>query len=411
MRNHRYSAVAIGLHWAIAIGILGMIAMGWYMGDLPDDAPNKSGLYQLHKSIGIALLILSIARLIWRFMNPPPEEPPMPAFQARAAAAVHVVFYIVMIGLPLTGWILVSASARGLPTILFNAVEWPHLPILSSLATETKEALHPILENLHSKQAWVVIVLLVLHVGAALKHQFLDKDRIMTRMAPGVFGRTNGPERKPKGALVAFGGAIGFFLVVAGLGALGGDATATPTTEEQTKTAQFSPNWAVNADASSLTVSGVYDKAPFTLAFDEWTSKISFNADTPAGAQILTTVDTSSARVVESANETYVKNSLKIEDFLDVANHPTATFRANGVFINDETGGYEVTAVLNFKGVDYPVRMPFSLDIADGKAVMDAKVELNRIDMKIGVINDASADYIDETMTVTVHVEAERTDG
>ena len=112
--NHRYSAVAIGLHWAIAAGIIGMIALGWYMGDLPPEAANKIELYQLHKSIGITLLVLSIARLIWRLMNRPPEEPPMPLWQARGAAIVHVLFYVVMIGLPLTGWMLVSASERGL---------------------------------------------------------------------------------------------------------------------------------------------------------------------------------------------------------------------------------------------------------------------------------------------------------
>lgn len=410
MRNYRYSAVAIGLHWAIAVGILGMIAMGWYMGDLPNDAPNKSGLYQLHKSVGITLLVLSIARLIWRFMNPPPEEPPMPVWQMRAAGAVHVLFYVVMIGLPLTGWILVSASERGLPTLLFGAVEWPHLPVFSSMAAETKRALHPILENLHGKQAWVVIVLLVLHVGAALKHQYLDKDRLMARMIPGAFGNTNGPQRQPKGALVAFGGAIGFFLVVAGLGMVSGDATAAPTVEEQTAKSQFTANWAVDADASSITASGVYDGAPFTIAFDDWSSKISFDPNAPAGAQILTTVDTTSARVVEAANSSYVRNSLGIADFFDTANHPTATFRANGVFVDEDAGGYEVTAVLNFKGVDYPVRMPFTLDITDGKAVMDAAIAMNRLDMQVGVVNDKGADYIDHDFTVTVHLEAARAD-
>ena len=411
MRNHRYSAVAIGLHWAIAIGIISMIFMGWYMGDLPDDAPNKSGLYQLHKSVGISLLVLSVARLIWRFMNPPPEEPPMPAMQSFAANAVHVVFYVLMITLPLTGWILVSASERGLPTLLFGAVDWPHLPVLSSLTQETKQAIYPILENLHGKQAWVVIVLLVLHVGAAMKHQFLDRDRLMARMAPGPFGSTNGPERQPRGAWAAFGGALAFFAAVVGLGALtSGSATASPSETETTAPAIVA-NWAVDAEASSLTASGIYDGKPFTIGFDSWSSDIQFDPSAPAGAAILTTIDMTSANVVEAANENYVKGSIRTADFLDSENFPTATFRATGVFVNNEEGGYEVTAVLNFKGVDYPVRMPFTLDLTDGRAVMDASVPMNRIDLKVGVTNDAGGDYIDHAFTVDVHLEAARTDG
>ncbi|MBB34069.1 MAG: cytochrome B [Hirschia sp.] len=410
LRNHRYSAVAIGLHWALALGIIGMIALGWYMGDLPNDAPNKSGLYQLHKSIGITLLVLSIARLLWRLMNKPPEEPPMPFWQQKAASAVHILFYVVMIGLPLTGWILVSASARGLPTVLFGAIEWPHLAVFSSLSAETKRALHPILENLHGKQAWVVIVLLVLHVGAALKHQFLDKDRLIARMAPGVFGQTDGPEHKPKGALVAFGGAIGFFLVVLGLGTLGGGgASAEPAEEAKTTMSGYTANWAVDEDASTITATGMYDGAPFTIAFDDWDSQILFDASAPAGAQIRTTVDMTSARVVDSANESYVKNSLKIGDFLDTANHPTASFRATGAFVVDD--GYEVTGVLKFKGIDYPVRLPFTLDITDDKAVVDASVAMNRLDMKVGVVNDKGADYVDETFNVNIHLEATHTGG
>src|SRR5215470_17346464 len=115
-RAQRYTSVAIVLHWTIAVMILGMIAAGWWMtrGEgLSAAAPGtvRFAVFQLHKSFGITILLLSLARLAWRLFNPPPPDPPsLSVWEKTAALAVHWAFYGLMIVLPLTGWAVVSSS-------------------------------------------------------------------------------------------------------------------------------------------------------------------------------------------------------------------------------------------------------------------------------------------------------------
>ncbi|MEO0786968.1 MAG: cytochrome b/b6 domain-containing protein, partial [Pseudomonadota bacterium] len=96
--SHRYTSVAIALHWFIALAILSLIPGGWFMSDLPNESPLKEGLYQLHKSVGITILILTLARIAWRVMNPPPEDAAgMAGWEKTASHATHIAFYGLMI--------------------------------------------------------------------------------------------------------------------------------------------------------------------------------------------------------------------------------------------------------------------------------------------------------------------------
>lgn len=398
--KHRYSAVAIALHWILAFAILGMIGLGWYMGDLPNTATNKGDLYQLHKSIGILILILTIARIIWRMINKPPEEVPMEHTQAMVAKAVHVGFYALMILMPLTGWVLVSASTRGLPTHVFDMVQWPHLPLLPDLTTETKKALHPILETSHGKLAWVAIVLLVLHVVGALKHQFVDRDGLMARMIPGIFGATDGPREPTKGFVLAFGSAAAFFALVVGLGIVMGKADAKPTPPPKQAEASLIPNWAIDKDQSKIAFAGVYTKKPFEGRFTKWDAKINYSPEDQSNAKIEVVIDTTSAET----GDNYSDKSLLGTEFFNVKNFPEARFSATGVFPTSD--GLELTAVLTLKGKEFPVRMPFQLELSEGKAVMHSSFTLDRIALNLGLENDPNAEWISQTIEMTVHVVA-----
>ena len=179
----RYSTVAIVLHWLIALLILANIGLAWTFQNIPKGLLFFQ-LIQLHKSFGISVLLLSVIRLAWRLFNPPPAEPPMPKWQALAASAVHWGFYIVMIGMPLSGWIMVSASPLGLPTVLFKTIPWPHIAAVHNLPMETRKSVDDAMGWTHLILAWCAYGLIVLHVGAALKHQFLDRDNLIYRMAP-----------------------------------------------------------------------------------------------------------------------------------------------------------------------------------------------------------------------------------
>jgi cytochrome b561 len=178
-----YGSVAKFLHWTLALLLLGMIVLGAIMNDLPRTDPLKFTLFQLHKSIGIALLLLSVLRLGWRWAHPAPPLPAgMPAWERWLAKTIVVVFYALMIGIPFLGWAVVSTSPLNIPTVLFGIIPWPHLPILPTLAN--KKELSETLGELHGFLAYAVLALLALHVGGALKHHFISRDDVLTRMAP-----------------------------------------------------------------------------------------------------------------------------------------------------------------------------------------------------------------------------------
>lgn len=171
----------MGLHWLIALLIIGLLVLGTVMTDLSPSSRTKFQLYQLHKSIGITVLILSLARLGWRLANPvPPLPPTLQPWEAWLARATHVGFYVLMIAMPVSGWMMVSASPWNIPTLLYGVVELPHLPVLSTLPD--KKAAESALKSLHEALAWGIVGLLTLHVLGALKHQFVLRDGTLARM-------------------------------------------------------------------------------------------------------------------------------------------------------------------------------------------------------------------------------------
>jgi cytochrome b561 len=182
----RYSNVAIALHWLIALLVIGQLAGGIYMSKLPDtQASLKFELFQLHKSFGITILLLTLIRLGWRLTHKAPPLPAeMPRWEKISARGAHVGFYILLIALPLVGWAVVSSSplADSVQTYLFGVIHWPHLPFFEGVA-DRKALSHEIAE-IHEKLAFVMIGLIVLHVGAALKHKFVNRDRVLANMLP-----------------------------------------------------------------------------------------------------------------------------------------------------------------------------------------------------------------------------------
>lgn len=175
----RYSKVAIGLHWLIAIMIIGLIVFGILMTN--PDTPNRFALYQLHKSFGILVLIFSVLRLIWRLTHKPPALPNgMSSLEIAAAKFTHIAFYVIMIGMPLLGWAMVSASPIPIPTRIFDTLPWPNMPGITR-----NEATADFFKMLHHNIGKLTIALIALHIGAALKHQFVNKDGLLSRMGLG----------------------------------------------------------------------------------------------------------------------------------------------------------------------------------------------------------------------------------
>ena len=180
----RYSTVAIILHWVIAALILTNIGIAWYFNTLHGMA--KLSPLRWHQSIGLTVLILSFARLVWRLVNPPPKLPDyMAAWERWLAIVTHVGFYVIMIGLPLTGWAMRSASPLHfiLPINIFG-LPWPAIGPIASLPADQMKAAEQTFEAAHQLLGKLAYGLIVLHVAGALKHQLISRDDVVARMVP-----------------------------------------------------------------------------------------------------------------------------------------------------------------------------------------------------------------------------------
>jgi cytochrome b561 len=319
-------------------------------------------------------------------------------------------FYVMLVVMPLTGWIMVSADPSGIPTKLYQTVPWPHLSGLSDLPFATKQSLDEPLRSLHANLAWVIIVLLGLHLAGALKHQFIDKDGLIARMLPGIAGRTAGPPDSGHGAIWAFGASALLFTLVVGSSLLGGAPAAIATGPEQVGPSQASPapSWAVDPAQSSIKFKSAYMGRPFEGSFRNWTATIQFDPAKPQDARIRVVIPTRSI----DAGDPYFNENVTAGDWFDTARHAEAVFEVNeGVFKDSETQ-YEATGVLTLKGVRHPVRLPFTLEINGATAKMHGETTLLRLDLGIGRDTRAQAngdeEWVQNEVAVVVDVVATR---
>lgn len=173
--NTHYTAVAKSLHWLMALFILGMLALGFYMTDLPL-SPDKLQYYAWHKWAGVSVFILVWIRLAWRLMFPPPAlQEGLSSAVRLAAHAGHWALYALMVVIPLTGWLM--SSAKGFQTVWFGVLPLPDL-----LAKD--KALGDQLAQLHWALNVGLLLLISGHAGAALWHHFVHKDDTLRRMLP-----------------------------------------------------------------------------------------------------------------------------------------------------------------------------------------------------------------------------------
>lgn len=180
----RYGTVAILLHWTIAAAIVTQLAIGLWMVRAIHLAGWQAAAfqaYQWHKSLGLMILALSLLRLCWRLANSPPPLPTtMTKLQRMAAKSMHALFYVLMLGTPVVGWLMVSASPLGLPTMVFGLFEWPHIAWVAGLGGGVEAAF----KTAHRSMGYALMGLLTLHVAAALKHHLADRDDVLARMLP-----------------------------------------------------------------------------------------------------------------------------------------------------------------------------------------------------------------------------------
>lgn len=175
MSAGRYTRTAVALHWAVALLICAAFPLGLYMHELPL-SPQRLRLYSYHKWIGITVLLLAVLRLAWRAGHRPPALlPGMPRWQEIAAHGVHHALYLLMLAVPLSGWLM--SSALGFPVVWFGVLPLP------DLVAKDKE-LGEVLKLVHEGLNYALLLAVAAHVAGALKHHFVDRDATLARMLP-----------------------------------------------------------------------------------------------------------------------------------------------------------------------------------------------------------------------------------
>ena len=173
----RYSNVAAAFHWVTAVLVLFQAYLGFTFG-FSEDGPARDNIFIWHKSVGALILIVVLARLAYRLTNKPPPYPPeLPAWERFAGTWNHRIFYLLLIAMPIVGFVSVSGFANGPTTPLLGGIQ---IPVIPGISKETGE----LAGELHAASAFLLVALIVLHVAAALKHQFVDRNRAAGRMPP-----------------------------------------------------------------------------------------------------------------------------------------------------------------------------------------------------------------------------------
>lgn len=179
----RYTKVAIVLHWVIALLVMFMLPFGRYMTDLPKGSFERLAAYQAHFSVGITILVLSIARLVWRLAHPAPKLPAtMKTWEKALAKTVHYLFYLLLIIIPLAGWATATTSPLSVPIYFFELFQWPWFPGIHE--AQSKKILYQVFKDLHVTLGWAMIGLIALHVLAVFKHTLIDQDGTFQKMLP-----------------------------------------------------------------------------------------------------------------------------------------------------------------------------------------------------------------------------------
>ena len=180
--DDQYSGAAKALHWLTAVLIVVNLLLGLSMVPLPF-TPRKLQWYQWHKWIGITVFLVTCLRLAWRSIDPPPPAVAMARWQRSAAATTHALMYALLLAIPISGW--VYSSATGVQVVYLGLIPLPDL-------VEKDRTLGDALKVVHVTLNFVLFSLVGLHIAAALKHHFVDRDTVLKRMLPG---------RRPRGNL------------------------------------------------------------------------------------------------------------------------------------------------------------------------------------------------------------------
>lgn len=372
----RYNNIAISLHWILAFLILGMLGVGKFMVGLEETDPLRFILTQWHKTFGILILLLSFVRLLWRLTTRTPEHPTKaPKWEQMCAKCSHIFMYALLFIAPLTGWMMVSVSPLNIDTVLFNVVPWPHLPWLDNLADKASAIGR--YEQFHEWATGALIALLILHIAAALKHHFINKDTVLTGMMPAKQAGTG----KTMGALLS--------VLVLGIG---GSVLAYSTLKNN--------NAGFSSGTSEVSAMASVMSSDTLINFADSTVNASIDANNLENSSLFASVPTATV----SSRNVQVQGALPNSDWFDSENHPEATFESSKISLIDESQ-FSVEGNLIIKGISHPHTFTLKIEDTDGKKMASGEFEVNRIAYELGLDSQPTDRAVAEQVTIAFQFE------
>ncbi|MEM1351531.1 MAG: cytochrome b/b6 domain-containing protein [Pseudomonadota bacterium] len=391
-----YGSVTKTFHWLTALLIVTLIPLGIFANDLPYDTSGelarKAWYFSLHKTLGVFVFFVALARIFWALTQPKPV-PLHPERRAETflAATVHWLLYGSLLLVPLSGWIH-HASTSG-----FAPIWWPfgqNLPLVpkSESLAATTAGLHIVFER-------VLAVSIFLHFAGALKHHFIDKDVTLLRMLP---GKPTVPQTESaEGIVLPLVSALVIWSASLAGGSVLGIYQSHDSSVQAAALEAVESDWIVEEGALDITVTQL--GSPVTGTFAEWTAAIRFDETVESGPA-------GSVEVVVSIGSLTlgsVTSQAMGPDFFNVDAFPTATFAAE---IERGPDGYTATGTLTVKDQTMPLTLPFNLETEDGLATMSGSTAVNRMDYNVGT-SQSDESSLGFTVDISVQLTAREGDG
>lgn len=397
-----YRLMSKALHWVMALLILFLLPVGFFMAEM-DFSPFKLQVYGLHKSFGMIVLMLVAVRILWRsLVRGPHHLATHQPWEILLAKLIHVLLYIGMLGMPLSGWLM--SSAGDFPNSFFGLFDFPAL-------TAKDEGLYKLMKLAHLLTSLALIGGVGLHVAGALKHHFIDRDETLRRMTCSSLGFLSGAVI----AVFAFGllGAAGY-LFISGkeLKALGAVFLEQDTVVEESVVASVATvepsGWLIDQDKSSIAFTATQYGSEFQGSFSQFTGNIIFEPEQLESSHVRVEIDVTSLTTGSSDRDQQAKGA----QWFDVVQFSKAVFEASK-FSRLDTNQYIAHGSLMIRDVTQPFDLPFTLMIEDGgegarRAVMEASVVLDRLAFGVGQGQWADTKAIGGNVSLDLHIQADQ---
>lgn len=405
----RYTTVAIFLHWAIAAAILFQLVGGKWMVSAGAAATGSVfTVFQIHKTVGLTILALTLVRVIWRLANPAPALPEgMSRFERFAASITHLGFYALLIAVPLSGWAMASVSPTGVPTffLLLESLPFAHLPLLGDAGLTERHTAEAFLKSMHYYLALAMGLLIVLHIAAALKHQFIAKDNLIARM---IISARTAPNSIAKASVGGVAAAAALMFLVGGIAwginqSASYRAAANAPSTAQSDAPASDGAWVIDHATSTLGFTITYTGNAVEGTIGSWTGDVVFDPEDLNNASATITIDMASITLGDATLQAQSAGG----DGFDLANHATASYQAND-FDRADDGSFIANGTLTLRGVTVDVPLTFTFDDADGVATVSGRATLNRLDFGIGAVGAANESWILYGVDVTFKLIATR---